>query len=258
MKLSKQQIKTEYLSLILLLVLFVFSGLTAGKLVGYAMNSGSSQSGIEANSRTNESTEANLKKYQEQNKELAKALKDKNLFYAPPAKPKPPTSCQAIFGDEAYIDGKWVKVGATLKAGAKLIAIEATYVVIEHEGKETKLAPIAVAETSRPGPTSAKPSSTKGPKIPSTGIKAVDKKGKGITAKTTSGGGEDFSWLGVELSPELQSKLERMWAMMPDEMKEQAKQRWMSMSDEEKDEALKELENMPDNMEEMMEERRRR
>ena len=52
MKLSKSQIKSEYLSLILLLVLFVFSGLTAGKLVGYAMNNSSSRSAIEANSST--------------------------------------------------------------------------------------------------------------------------------------------------------------------------------------------------------------
>ena len=245
--------KNEAMSLVLLLALFVFSGLTAGKLVGYAMNNGSFQSAIEANSRTKESTEENLKKYREQNKKIAKALKDKNLFYAPPAKPKPPSSCQAIFGDEAYIDGKWVKVGATLKAGAKLIAIEATYVVIEHEGKESKLAPIAAAETSGPKPARTKTSSTKGTKVPGTGIKPVDKKGKGTTDKTTSVAGEDFSWLGVELSPELQDKLARIWAMMPDSEKEQAKEKWMSMSDEEKDKALKEFENVDiDMIEEQM------
>jgi hypothetical protein len=253
MKLSKSQIKSEYLSLILLLVLFVFSGLTAGKLVGYAMNNSSSRSAIEANSSTKESTEENLKKYREQNKEVADGLKKQNLFYAPPPKPEPPKSCQAIFGDEAYIDGKWVKVGATLSAGAKLIAIEATYVVIEHEGKESKLAPIAVAESSRPGPNDAKPSASKGPKEPGTGMKPVDKKGKGTTAKTTSGGEDEFAWLGVELSPELRSKLARLWAIFPDEMKEKAKQDWMKMTDEQKQEALKEFENIDiDMMEEQM------
>lgn len=249
--------KNEAMSLVLLLVLFVFSGLTAGKLVGYAMNSGTSPSGIETNSRTQESTEENLKKYREQTKEMAKALKDKNLFYAPPAKPKPPTACQAIFGDEAYIDGKWVGVGATLKAGAKLIAIEATYVVIEHEGKESKLAPIAAAESSRPQPTRDKPSAPKVSKVSGKG-RPVVKKGKGTTDKTTSVAGEDFSWLGVELSPELQDKLARIWSMMPDAEKERAKQEWLNMSDEEKDKALREFENIDiEMMEEQMQRRNR-
>jgi len=240
----KAQRNKEYISLIFLLSVFLFSGLTVGKLVGYVMNNGSSQYVNEAESGTNESTDEKLKEYREQNKEIAKALKGKNLFYAPPKPPGPPTSCQAILGDEAYIDGKWVKVGATLRAGAKLIAIEATYVVIEHEGKEKKLAPIAVAESSRPGSTRAKSSVSKAPRVPGKGIKPVDKKGKGTTDKTTTGGGEDFSWLGVELTPELQSKLARLWAMMPDAEKGRAKERWMSMSDEEKDEALKEFENI--------------
>ncbi len=253
MKLSKSHNQSEYLSLIFLVVLFVFSGLTVGKLVGYAMKSSSSQSGIEANAITNESPEENLKKYREQNKEVAKALKDKNLFYEPPPPPKPPSSCQAIFGDEAYIDGKWVKVGATLKAGAKLVAIEATYVVIEHDGKEKKLAPIAVAESPRPGSVVAKGSAAKGSLKPGTENKTVTKKGGGATAKPLGGGLEDLSWFDAEVSPETRAKLERLWAIMPDAMKQKAKEDWLKMTDEQKEKAIKELENMPDNMDEILE-----
>ena len=258
----KPQSKNEYLSLILLVTVFVFSGLTAAKLVGYAMNGNPSHYANGENSNTEESSAEILKNYQEQNKELAGALKKKNLFYAPPKPPGPPTVCQAVFGDEAYIqyEGKfkWYKVGDKIGEQGKVTGIEATYVKVDWKGEEKKLAPIAVVESSRPEPTGTEPSVPKGPKVPSTGMKPVEKKGQGTVAKTTSSGGEDFSWLGVELSPELQGKLERMWAMIPDEMKEQAKQRWLNMTDEQKEEALKELENMPDNIEEMMEERRRR
>jgi hypothetical protein len=146
--------QNEAMSLLLLLVLFVFSGLTAGKLVGYAMNNSSPRSALEANSCTKESTEENLKKYREQNKEVAGALKDKNLFYEPPKPPGPPTVCQAIFGDEAYIqyegNFKWYKVGDKIGEHGKLTGIEATYVKIDWKGQESKLAPIAAAESSGP------------------------------------------------------------------------------------------------------------
>ena len=253
----RQQSKNEYFSLILLMTVFVFSGLTAAKLVGYAMNGNPSHSVNEENSNAEESSAEILKNYQEQNKELAGALKKKNLFYAPPKPPGPPTVCQAIFGDEAYIQYqgkfKWYKVGDKIGEHGKVTGIEATYVAVDWKGQEKKLAPIAVAESPRPGPTDAKSSASKGPKKPSTGSKSVDKKGKGTTAKTPFGGEDEFAWLGVELSPELRSKLARLWAIFPDEMKEKAKQDWMKMTDEQKQEALKEFENVDiDMMEEQM------
>jgi len=245
-----------------LVILFVFSGLTVGTLVGYAMNRSSSRSGLEAKAGTNESTGENLKTYREQNKALAKALKDKNLFYAPPKAPDPPTVCHAIFGDEAYIqyEGKfkWYKVGEKIGEHGKVTGIEATYVQVDWKGQEKKLAPIAVAEATRPGPTDAKLSSSKGPTKPGTAIKPVDRKGKDATAKKTSEGLDELSWFDGNVSPETRAKLERLWSLMPDAEKERAKQEWVNMSDEEKDKALKELENIDiDMIEEQMQRRNR-
>jgi hypothetical protein len=255
--LSDPQKNKEYVSLILLLAVFIFSGLTAAKLVGYALYGSPSNSVSGENSAANGFSEENLKAYQEQTKEVTSALKKKNLFYASPKPPGPPTSCQAIFGDEAYIDGKWVGVGAKLKAGAILKKIEATYVIIEHEGKEKKLAPIAVAESS--GPKAAKPKSSESKSVPSSEKKGEKtKEGKGEVVKSASGGSDDLSWFDADVSPETRAKLEQMWAMMPDAMKENAKQEWLKMTDEQKEKAIEELENMPDDALEKMEEQMQR
>ena len=137
--------KNEVLSLVLLVGAILFMGLAAGKMVGYAL-AARTEIGFSGEETKLYSKKGEVfKEVQKQNQEVAGGLKQRNLFYAPPKPPSAPSSCQAIFGDEAYIEGKWAGVGATLKGGAKLIAIEATYVVIEHEGQEKKLAPIAAA-----------------------------------------------------------------------------------------------------------------
>jgi hypothetical protein len=157
--------KSEVMSLVLLLAGFLLLGLTSAKLVGYVLHPGSTDYVSAENSAADVSSRENLKKYQEESKKVTSALKKKNLFYELPKKPEPPSSCQAIFGDEAYIDGKWFKVGATLRAGAKLKTIEATYIIIEHEGKEKKLAPIAVAVSS--GSKTVKPKGSESKRVSS-------------------------------------------------------------------------------------------
>jgi|GEM_PF-380836 len=244
--------KTEKMSLVFLLAGLVFLGLAAGKLVGYAMNNSSSRSVMEAHVGTKENTEENLKKYREQTKEVADGLKKKNLFYEPEKPPGPPSVCQAIFGDEAYIQYqgkfKWYKVGDKIGEHGKVTGIEATYVKVDWKGQEKKLAPIAVAEPPRPGPTATKPTVTKGPKIKSVGAAP-----KAKTVKPISEEEDEFAWMGIELTPEQREKLKRLWALMPDEMKEKAKQEWQNMTDEEKEKALEEFENMDiDMMEEQM------
>jgi len=131
------------LSLVLLVSAVMLLGLAGGKLVGYALDVGvaANPKAGWVNGTANEGQALAL--VQAQNKKLVDGLKQKNLFFAPPKKPGPPSSCQAIFGDEAYIEGKWVKVGDSLRAGATVKKIEATYVEIEYEGKSRKLAPIA-------------------------------------------------------------------------------------------------------------------
>ena len=215
--------KNEVFSLVLLVSALIFLGLASGKLVGYALDAGvaaNPKEGLE-NSTTNEG-EA-LKMVQAQNKKVVDGLKQKNLFYAPPKPPSAPSSCQAIFGDEAYIEGKWVKVGATLTAGAKLIAIEATYVEIEHEGKKKKLAPIAAVITDV-GSTGV-PRSPSGQRGPS-GVSDSRRGGRrGDMPSRVRGGLErrgrmGFGNGGTMSSEEREELREKIRAMSPEERRE--------------------------------------
>ncbi|MBN1844562.1 MAG: hypothetical protein JW810_02685 [Sedimentisphaerales bacterium] len=239
--------KHRYVSGILLAAALILLGLTAAQLIGY-MSEGGADEAAPADARAPDSpvhqaADKALAHWQE----TADTLQKKNLFLPPPAPPKRPEICEAILGDQAYIDGDWRKVGDTLSAGAKLIAIEATYAQIEHEGKTYQLAPIAAASSAPSGPAGPKPPADRDSAGPAKPAPADQGKGKPPAAASSAASADDpFAWLGVELSPELREKLEKMWAMLPDEQKEMAKQKWMNMSDEEKEKALEELENMPD------------
>jgi len=90
------------------------------------------------------------------NQEIAKALRQKNMFMAPKPKPQPPKEVLAILGTKAMFNNKWYSLGDTVPPGAKLIALEATLVKIEWEGKEKTLFPIqakTVPPPSKPKPT---------------------------------------------------------------------------------------------------------
>jgi hypothetical protein len=71
---------------------------------------------------------------------IAEDLKQDNLFWPTP-KGHPVKAVLGIFGDEAYINGRWYKVGAKIK-DAKIIAIDADSVTTEWGGKQQVFRPI--------------------------------------------------------------------------------------------------------------------
>jgi hypothetical protein len=71
---------------------------------------------------------------------IAEDLKENNLFWPSP-KGHPIKAVMGIFGDEAYIDGQWYKVGAKIR-DAKIVAIDADSVTTEWEGKKIVFRPI--------------------------------------------------------------------------------------------------------------------
>ena len=86
---------------------------------------------------------------------IAEHLKKKNIFWPSPPKEHPVKAVLGIFGDEAYIDGKWYKVGARV-GDAKIVAIDAASVTAEWNGKKTVFQPID-AEVSAAPPDGPKP-----------------------------------------------------------------------------------------------------
>lgn len=81
---------------------------------------------------------------------IAEDLKKKNIFWPSPPREHPVKAVLGIFGDEAYIDGKWYKVGAKI-GDAKILAIDAASVTTEWDGKKTVFQPIDAEVSPAPG-----------------------------------------------------------------------------------------------------------
>ncbi len=72
---------------------------------------------------------------------VADDLKKANLFSPSVPKRHPVTSVSGILGDEALIGGKWYKVGDRVQ-DARIVAVEATQVRVEWQGREKIFAPL--------------------------------------------------------------------------------------------------------------------
>ena len=92
-----------------------------------------------------------LKQSLGQAKKAADSLKKSNLFVKTPPKQNPVKQVEGILGSEAFIAGKWYKVGDKI-ADAKIVTIGATKVEVEWDGKKTSFSPIGAASAGPPAP----------------------------------------------------------------------------------------------------------
>ena len=91
-----------------------------------------------------------LESHAAKSKLLAEDLKKKNLFWPPAPRENPVKAVMGIFGNEAYIDGQWYRVGAMI-GDAKIVAIGADSVTTEWDGKKTVFYPINAEVPAPPG-----------------------------------------------------------------------------------------------------------
>ena len=135
------------LTIIALLGVSLVSGVVAlAKVRGFFVTSAQAQS-LVTKAVAGEKTDPNdVQVYLADAKAIVEALKRKNVFA--PAEPKrhPVSAVSGILGNEAFINGKWYKVGDEI-GDAKVVAIDPTVVKIEWDGKETRFAPISAVTT---------------------------------------------------------------------------------------------------------------
>lgn len=146
--------KRELVSAALLAITVPFGVLTAAKVTGFFIalaraenvaKQAVAQSKLDPNIAKNPNTKTNF---------LADELKKNNLFSLPAPRENPAKAVLGIFGDEAYINGKWYKVGAKI-GDVKIVAIDATSVTTEWDGKKEVFHPIDTGGSSAPsGPKS--------------------------------------------------------------------------------------------------------
>lgn len=176
-------------------------------------------------------------------RKAADTLKQKNLFIKAPPKENPVKQVDGILGNEAFIAGKWYKVGEKI-ADAKIVAIEATKIEVEWDGKKTSFAPIgSTSATSPPPPPAAAAEPKKKEAAPAPPAKPPEVKQAKVEPPTPVE--EDpLAWLGVKLSPKLRAMLLEKWNSASPEEREKAQKEWNNMPEDKKQEVVQQMERM--------------
>ncbi len=150
MKIDYLKEKKELVSVVLLGVSAVLAVSILVKVTGFFTASAKAEKIVKTAVAQNTEDANDIDKYFAKYKMLADALKKNNLFAPPPPKQHPVTEVLGIFGDEVIIRDKLYKVGDKI-GDAKIVAIEATQVTIEWDGKKKTFSPMDAGGSSQPG-----------------------------------------------------------------------------------------------------------
>ena len=211
---------------------------TVAKVAGFCVQRGRMQTlGTLAQSERDPNR---LKQCLGEAKKKVDSLKQNNLFVKAPPRENPVKQVEGILGSEAFIAGKWCKVGDKI-ADAKIVAIAATQVEVEWDGKKTSFSPMASVSAGPPGPPTAPagapPKKEAGPQP----AKPPEAK---VVKPAPPAEDDPLAWMGMKLSPKVREKFLQMWNSMPDDQKEAAKAKWNSMPEDEKQKAIGQMESM--------------
>jgi hypothetical protein len=223
------------MSLVLAAVAVLLGASAFGKVAGFYVQRGRMQGVLTL--AHSERDPNGLKQCLGEAKKTADTLKQNNLFIKTPPKENPVKQVEGILGCEAFIAGKWYKMGDKI-ADAKIVAINATDVKIEWNGKETSFSPIAAVSASPPAPPAGGPRKEAGPMPP----KPAEVKVVKAEAPAPAPAEEDpLTWLDVKLSPRAREKALQKWNTMPPEQREKARQDWNNAPEEKKQQVIQEL-----------------
>ncbi len=142
--------KQELVSVALLAIAVLSGVLTVAKVTGFFVALAKAESIVKQAVTQSNSDPNVLKNLTAKANPLVDELMKNNLFSPPPPRENPVKAVLGIFGNEAYINGKWYKVGAKV-GDAKIVAIDAASVTTEWEGKKEAFYPIDAEGSSASG-----------------------------------------------------------------------------------------------------------
>ncbi len=145
MKPDDPGLKKEVIPLVLLGASAVCAVLILVKTTSFFAASAKAENLVKRAVAQNGSNDKEIKEVVAKSCAIADGLKKANLFSPPVPKQHPVTSVSGILGDEALIGGKWYKAGDRVQ-DARIVAVEATQVRIEWEGREKTFAPLQATE----------------------------------------------------------------------------------------------------------------
>ena len=135
------QNKRELVPVVLLAIAMLLGVLAVAKVTGFFIDLAKAESTVKQAIAQSKSDPNVVEIPIAKAKHLVDELKQKNLFFQPKPRENPVKAVSGIFGDEAYINGKWYKVGAKV-GDAKIVAIDAASVTTEWDGKKKVFHPI--------------------------------------------------------------------------------------------------------------------
>jgi Mg-chelatase subunit ChlI len=161
------------LVLVTLLAIIVLTGvLTTTKVMGFYTNLTNAENIVKQAVAQSKSDPNVVKTIIAKDNPLVDKLKKNNLFAPPPPRENPVKTVLGILDDEAYINGKWYKVGAKI-GDAKIIAIDTASVTTEWDGKKKVFYPVD-AESSSSSSSSQSRSQRSTSRSDATGAKQAD------------------------------------------------------------------------------------
>jgi len=140
MNLRNEDDRRSLFSLFLLVLAVLLAVLTASELIKISQFSDQSARLSQARLDQIRPDEKTAKNYLNRYQQAADQLSRQNNFVPPPAAPRPPSGCTAIFGDAARIGDRWAQVGDNV-SDALVLAVEPTQVVLLWQEREVKLSP---------------------------------------------------------------------------------------------------------------------
>ena len=165
------QNKRELVPAVLLAIAVLSGVLTATKVTGFFIASARAEHIVKQATARSIPDPNIVESYVAKSMSIAEDLKKENLFWPTP-KGHPVKAVLGIFGDEAYINGKWYKVGAKI-GDAKIVAIDAASVTTEWDGKMKVFHPIDPGGSPAPGGPKSGPGKP-APKPDATGRERAD------------------------------------------------------------------------------------
>jgi len=169
---GQAQNKRELVPVVLLAIAVLSGVLTTTKVMGYFIDLAEAESIVKQAVAQSKSDPNVVKTIIAKDDPLVDKLKKNNLFTPPPPWENPVKAVLGIFGDEAYINGRWYKVGAKI-GDAKIVAIDAASVTTEWEGKKKVFYPVDAESSSAPSGSRSRPKRPT-PKAGTTGGKQAD------------------------------------------------------------------------------------
>jgi len=142
--------KSEFFSLVLLILALLFTGLTAAELMLIA---GGNNRNLPITAQMQDQIRNDKQasqRYLEQYQQAAEQLARNNNFILP-VQAEPPGDCTAIFGDEAYFGDRWIRAGDIL-GDAQVLDVGPTAVTLQWQGQRITRSPGVILAESGPAP----------------------------------------------------------------------------------------------------------